>query len=155
MSLKLSTAARNAVCDAVTAKLTAGSFGPYPGAVITVYTGTRPASPDNSPAGGTVGVASFALGNSPGFDPAVGGVAQSNDPSYGPPYEDENSQSGTAVWFRMTNRETALGVALIDGSVGVLGSGADLEFDSIVFNGSIGAPTRSTLTSFFISVYAP
>jgi hypothetical protein len=131
-NLVISTAARQAALDAVTAKINVGGAGS-----LAIYSGTQPASPDTAISTQTLLVScafsatSFGATNS-------SGVATANAIAQGSPVA-----SGTAAWFRIYAGNGTTGV--IDGTVGV--SGADLNLGSTTI--STGVPV--SITSFTLT----
>lgn len=115
LDLKFSAALRAAQQDAITAKMGANS-------VIKIYSGLKPASPDNAV---TNQVLLCTLACSTTFaPPAVGSTLTVNPIEIG--VGTEAAGTGTeATWFRI---ETASGVGHIDGTVGI--SGADMNLNN-------------------------
>lgn len=118
----------NVLRDAIDAGAGAG--------VLNVYSGTRPAGPGSAPAGTLL--ASFTL-NDPVAPDAVGGVSTWNDVA-----PVTIAATGTASWFRVTTSDPT---AVFDGDVGVTGSGADLELDSV----SLTSGRLISLDSFILT----
>lgn len=111
----ISTAARNAAADAVTALLNVGGAGS-----LRIYAGTPPADVNAALSGNTL-LAQLALGAT-AFGAASNGVATAN-----PISNDASADaSGTATFFRLLNNA---GTPVIQGSVGT--SGADLNLDTV------------------------
>jgi len=129
MTIKLSTAARNAEMDAITAQL--GSA-----ALVRIYDGTRPANP------GTAVVAQVKLAEltagSPFAPAASGGVLTANAIT-----QANALATGTASWFRAT---TSGGTAVVDGDVGVGSGDLQLNTTSIVSGGPVQV-TACTITA--------
>ena len=116
MTIGIVTATRNSRVDEInTATNVSG-----PGA-LRVYNGTRPAT------GGTATtlLAEFTMSNPAFVTPAVAGVMTANSIS-----ATTIAASGTATWFRIVD---GAGSSVLDGSVGLVASGADLEFDTVTF----------------------
>ena len=134
MATTISTAARNAACDAITLLLNAGGAG-----VIEIYQGTQPAGPDSG-----IGVSTL-LAEVPlaadAFGDALAGVAT----AAGTPLEDASANAqGTAQWFR---RRPWRGTAVFDGSVGTAAP-ADLILNTTSIE--IDGPVRITSFTFTI-----
>jgi len=131
-NLKYSAALKNAQQNAITSQLGAN-------AVLEIYSGSQPASPDTA-VGAQVLLASLACNAT--FAPgASGGVLTLNSISNGT--GTAGAAGGTtATWFRM---KTSGGTAHIDGTVGI--SGADLNLN----NTSIATGQTVSVTSFTLS----
>lgn len=128
-NVKISTAARNALGDALITAL--GSA-----ATIKIYTGTQPAGP------GTAITSQTLLGTLTGaspFAPATsGGVVTA-----GAIASDTSADAtGTATWYRMA---TSGGTAVWDGNISTAGADLNLNTTSIVSGGPI-AITAMTMT---------
>jgi hypothetical protein len=112
MTIKISTAARNAACDAVVDLLDGGaSFGK-----IRIYDGSQPAGPGTA-IGAQVLLAEFTL-EDPAFGSAATGVATLDAT---PVLTTTGVAAGTATWFRALDSNN---LAVFDGSAGT--SGTDL-----------------------------
>lgn len=110
MTIKISTTARNAACDAIVDLLDAGaSFGK-----IRIYDGTQPAGPGTA-VSTQVLLAEFTL-EDPAFGSAATGVA-TLDAS--PVLSTTGLAASTATWFRALDSNS---VAYIDGSAGTSGT---------------------------------
>jgi hypothetical protein len=130
MALAYSTAARNAMLDAITAAV--GSSG-----LVRIYDGTRPAT------GGTATTLLAELACSATFAPAAsGGVLTANAFTQ----DSSANASGTATWFRVV---TSGGTAVIDGNVGT--SGSDLNLIST----TIAATQPVSVSGFVITEANP
>lgn len=131
-NLKYSAALKNAQQDAITTKL--GS-----NAILSIYNGTQPASPDTAVTSQTLLVS---LTCNATFAPAAsGGVLTLNSIANGTGAV--GAGTGTvATWFRMT---TNGGTAHIDGTVGM--SSADL----ILNNTNIATGQTVSVTSFTLT----
>ena len=90
------------------------------GGHIKFYTGTRPASPDNAPTG--TFLAQKQLVN-PAFQDASGGSSTANAIGSFATWA-----TGTVTWFRIVDRDDN---AIMDGTCGITGSGADIEFNTV------------------------
>lgn len=127
MTLGISTTARNAMMDAITAAI--GASGK-----VRIYSGTQPAT------GGTATTLLAELPLSATAAPAAsGGVltlnAITNDSSA--------DATGTASWFRIL---TSANVAVVDGTVGTSGADLNLNTTSIVSGGPV-AISSFTITA--------
>lgn len=120
MALGFSTTLRTSIATAILNAIDAGAGA----ATIKVYDGTRPAT------GGTVTnlLATFTLAD-PAGSAASGVLTFDFDPDISTTW----SGSGTATWFRI---ETSDPTFVVDGSVGLGGSGADLELSSVNADGA-------------------
>lgn len=119
MALGISTAVRNALADAFTARVDAGAGA----GVLEVRTGGKPASP-NDAATGTL-LASFTLAD-PAYAAAANGVAALDAT---PVLTTTGLAAGTAGWFRVKD---SAGNTVGDGTAGGSGSGADMIWDNPV-----------------------
>lgn len=128
-NLKYSASLKNAQQDAITTKLGAS-------ALLLIYSGTQPASPDTA-IGAQVLLATLTC-NATFAPAAVGGVLTLNSISSGTGTAGAGAGT-TATWFRMT---TSGAVAHIDGTVGT--SGADLNLN----NTNIATGQTVSVTSF-------
>lgn len=127
MALAFSTAARNAMLDAITAQI--GTSGK-----VRIYSGTRPAT------GGTATTQLAELPLSATAAPAAsGGVLTLNAITT----DSSADATGTASWFRVL---TSANVAVIDGDVGTSGSDLNLNTTSIVTGGPV-AISSFTITA--------
>ena len=111
----LTNARRSDAADAVTPHCDGGFFR--------LYTAPMPADADTPLSGQTVlAECGFA---SPAFAPAVNGVATAH------PFTEDASASGTgdAAWFRCVEADGT--TVVYDGTVGLVGSGADLEMNRL------------------------
>jgi hypothetical protein len=132
-NLKYSASLKNAQQDAITTKLGAS-------AVLNIYSGTQPASPDTAI---TSQVLLAALTCNATFAPASsGGVLTLNSISNGT--GTAGAAGGTtATWYRLT---TSGAVAHIDGTVGISGADLNLTNTSIAQNQTVSV-TSFTLTN--------
>ncbi len=133
--MRLAAAYRNAALDAANALLNGGS--------IKVYTGTRPATPETALSGNTL-LGTLTL-NATAFAAASGGGTNINAVTS----DASADATGTATWCSFL---TSGGTRLIDATVGVAGSGADVILDTTtvvagkniaVTGGSISIPLGS------------
>lgn len=115
MTLTLSTAIRNALCDLLADALDAGSGAGY----IEIRSGTRPAGPGTTATGTVLAEVTLA-------DPAFG-AASSGAATLANPASVTAAATGTASWFRAyTSDDTAV----FDGRVTATGGGGDLTLTS-------------------------
>jgi hypothetical protein len=139
MATRISTAARNAMCDALVDLLDGGS-GP---GVIRVYTGAQPAGPGSAPTGTLL--AEFTLSD-PAFGSAAVGVATLD---VTPALTDVGLADGTAGWFRALDSTEAAGSGLgvLDGSVTATGGGGQLELNTVTISTGVDVEiTAGTVT---------
>lgn len=106
MATRLSTASRNAAANAVVDQLDSGG-------TLRIYTGSQPASAEDSPTGDLLAEITLP---SPTFGAASNGVATANSIDPG-----EGEDDGTAGWFRAVDDN---GDTVLDGSCGT--SAADM-----------------------------
>lgn len=118
MALGLATALRNDRADRITNYIQAGAASD--GSLI-IYSGSRPAT--GAPPAGSA-LVTFTL-SAPVAPVAVSGVLTFN--AIAP---ESIAISGGAAWFRIIDISTS---QVIDGDVGLTGSGADMELDSVTF----------------------
>ena len=116
MALTISNGAGNAMVDAIVDRVDGGSPG-----TIKVYTGSKPASPDDA-ATGTL-LATFTLAN-PAF-----GAASTKSATLNTVAAVTAAATGTAGWFRAANSG---GTAQFDGTVGTAAADLNLNTVSIV-----------------------
>lgn len=116
MATRLPTATRNAIVDAVSARVDSGS-GP---GVIEIRTGTQPASA-NSAASGTL-LATVVLA-----DPSFGAGSSGTATLAGVPLTDAADSSGTAGWFRIKDSS---GGTVLDGMCSMSGGGGEMILDN-------------------------
>lgn len=117
MTLRSSVAVRNAACDAAVDLVDAGAAA----GVLKVYTGAQPATPATAATGTLLATLTFS-------DPAFGAASAGTAVAAAISDDLAVDATGTAGWFRIEDSD---GNALFDGSVGLTGSGADLEFDAV------------------------
>lgn len=138
MSLTLAAAAANAACNAIVDLVDGGSPG-----VLRIYSGSRPAGPDTSPAGTLL--AQVTLG-APAFGSAGGGAATLDVTT---PRVTTGLADGTATWWRLLSAVQAAGTGLgiVDGTATAAGGGGDLILAStaVTTGGSIEI-TAGTIT---------
>ena len=114
MTIHLSTTARNATTDAVTALVNANG----PGAVR-IYSGAQPATGDAAVAGTLLATVTMA---NPAFGASSSGTGTATKPAAVNP-----TGTGTAAWFRVVNGS---GVGVFDGSVTATGAGGDMTLSN-------------------------
>lgn len=132
MALKLSTAARNALLDSLTTSL--GN-----GALLRIYTATRPATANTGISGQSL-LAELVLG-SPAAGPASGGVLTLNAITT----DSSADATGTASWFRVVRSDGTTPV--FDGDCVASPSTGDLVLNTT----SIVATGPVSITSFSIT----
>jgi len=115
MALSLSTATRNAACDAVVDRADAGTGA----GTIQIRSGTRPATANDAATGTLLATVTLA---DPAYGAAAAGVATLTDPAAVTGIAD-----GTATWFRMLDSTSA---TVLDGSVTATGGGGDLTLNT-------------------------
>ncbi len=122
MTVRLSTAARNAAADAVVDLIDGGSGA----GVLRVYTGSQPAGPGTSPSGTLLLEVTL---NDPAFDNAASGAAALD---VAPALSGVGVAAGTAGWARLlTSTEAAgTGLGVVDGSVTATGGGGDITLST-------------------------
>lgn len=120
----ISTAARNAACDAIVDLVDVGS----PPGFLKIYDGTPPANASAALSGNTL-LAQLTM-SATAFGSSSSGVATAAT------ITDDSSAdaTGTASFFRITN---AAGTAIIQGSVGTSGCDLNLSSTSIVVGGTV------------------
>ncbi|MFD8117080.1 hypothetical protein [Streptomyces microflavus] len=128
MALRISTALRNALANAVDDAVNAGGS---PGR-IEIRTGSQPATPDTA-ATGTV-LATIILDAT-----AFGGSSSGTITLNGVPKTVAASATGTAGWFRIYANGTA--TAVVDGAVGT--SGAELNLNTTALNNGVNVTVTS------------
>ncbi len=126
----ISTAARNAACDAIVDLVDGGAGA----GTLKIYDGAQPANP------GTAVGAQTLLATLTFSDPAFGAAASGVATASAITSDTDVDASGTAAWFRIADSD---GTALFDGTVGT--AGADINFDSVTFIAG-GTAAISSLT---------
>jgi hypothetical protein len=138
VATRLSTAARNAVADALAALVDAG---PAAG-TIQIRSGAQPATA-NDPATGTL-LATITVAD-PSFAAAVAGVATLDTT---PVLSTTGVAAGTAGWFRVLD---STGATVMDGAITATAGGGELELNtttiSIGLTVQISAGTMTTPAS--------
>lgn len=134
MAIRINTAARNAMVDAVKTLIDGGSGA----AKLRVYTGTQPAGP-GSAATGTL-LLEITL-NDPSFGATATGTATANQ---SPALSSTGLAAGTAGWFRICDSTEAAGTGLgvVDGNVTASGGGGDCTLSTTTI--SIGLTINIT-----------
>lgn len=135
----ISNAASIAACDAVVDLLDGGASA----GKVRIYDGAQPANPDVAVTTQNL-LAELTLSNQAfraAADANPGGRATANAIT-----DDASADAtGTASWFRALDSNN---VAIIDGSVGISGAGADLELNSV----AIEATANVSITSWIVTV---
>jgi len=135
MTLKLSLISRNSIGNVLNDLLDSGSR--LPAAYLEIRTGKIPDFPDISPTGVLLVTINLPIGGFGNFNNATGIV-----PSIKADMAVLND--GTAGYFRLYNRDQ---ITILDGTVGLTNTGADLTFDRIDFiTGGSVAITNFVLT---------
>lgn len=130
MAFRLSTATRNAACDAIVDSIDAGGPG-----LLRVRTSTQPTNVGDAENGTLLGTLTF---SATAFGASSTGVATASSITS----DTSADASGTAGHFRIL---TGASVALMDGTCGQ-GSG-DLSFDnSVIVSGGVIAVSSFTVT---------
>jgi hypothetical protein len=130
--LTLTTAIRNAMCDAIVDTLDAGSGA----GTIAIRSGTRPADPATAVTGTLLATVTCA---DPAFGAASSGAATLTDPS-----SVTAVATGTASWFRAFD---STGAACFDGSVTATGGGGDLTLGTTSITSGLAVDlTGGTIT---------
>lgn len=133
-NFQISTAARNAACNAIVDLLDAGASAP----TIKIYDGSQPAGPGTAITTQTL-LVTFTLDSTAAYGSASSGAA-SLDVS--PAITATAAATGTAAWFRAADSD---GNAVFDGSVGT--SSADLVFNTTsIVSGNTCEITGHTVT---------
>jgi|WetSurMetagenome_2_1015567.scaffolds.fasta_scaffold10605_5 hypothetical protein len=118
MTIRLATATRTSMVSALATYADSGGSA----ALIRLYSGSQPASANSAPSGSLLATITCA---DPAFDSVSAGVATFDTT---PALSTSAAGDGDIGWFRMI---TSDGDTVIDGSVGVSGSGADLIVNSV------------------------
>ena len=138
-NLYFSVQARNDAADRVTARIDSGASAGR----LKVYSGSRPATPDDPPGLGNVLLADLPFARPP-FLAAVGGTAAGKTPL--------PSGVGLAIgigsWFRVTD---SAGAAVFDGAVGTTGTALIVNTVQFV----TGVPVQVTALSFSVPMTCP
>ncbi|MFF8831372.1 hypothetical protein [Streptomyces sp. NPDC015131] len=127
MALRLATAVRNAMADAVTTRVDAGAGA----GTIKIYTGSQPATANDAETGTLL--ATFTLS-----DPSYGAASSGVITLAGTPKTVAAAATGTAGWFRV---EDSTGANVYDGAVGT--SGAELNLNTTALNSGVNVTITS------------
>jgi hypothetical protein len=133
MTIRISTAARNAAANAAVDLLDGGSGA----AKIRIYSGTQPAGPDTA-IGAQVLLAELTCSD-PAFAAAATGVKTLDNT---PVPSTTGLAAGTAAWFRAVD---SANVAVLDGSVTATGGGGDMLLNTTTI--SVGVAVEITAGS--------
>lgn len=127
----ISTAARNAACNALVDLIDAAGTG-----TLTIYDGSQPAGPGTAiTTQNTLATLTF---SATAFGDSANGVATADTITS----DTSVDASGTAAWFRIA---TGAATAIFDGTIGT--SGCDINFDSVTFvAGGTAAISALTIT---------
>lgn len=122
---KISTAARNAACDAIVDLIDGGVGAGY----TEIRTGTPPATPATADSGTLLGTLPF---SDPAFGAAASGVATANSITS----DSSADASGTAGHFRSKDSD---GNVIVQGTAGEAADSTDMTFDdkTIIQEGTI------------------
>ena len=136
MATKISTAARNAACDAIVDLIDVGGTG-----IIEIRTGSQPASANDAASGTLLGTLTF---SATAFGAASSGVATAAS------ITDDSSAdaTGTAGWFRVKD---GAGATIFDGDITTTAVGTG---DMTLNNTSITAGGTISVTSFTFTIPA-
>ena len=129
--LRLSTAARNALANALKTAIDTGAGA---GGTIKIYTGSQPATPQDTATGTLLATLTF---GKPSFGAAATGVITANTIA-----QVNAGASGTAGYARIADCD---GNAIMDVDVGTSGATINLNTTSIVSGGPVSI-TSATLT---------
>jgi len=130
MAIRPSTAARNAMVNAVTALIDADAGA----GTLKIFTGSQPANGDAAETGTLLATVNL---TDPSFGAASSGTANAGDPP-----AVTGVAAGTAGWFRI---EDASGDNVYDGSVTATGGGGDLQLATTTI--SVGVQVDITALS--------
>ena len=135
-NFKISTAARNAACNALVDRIDDGTGA----GTIAIRDGTIPANVDDASAGTLLGTCTF---NATAFGASSAGVGTANAIAS----DTDADASGTAEYFRVYQGAAGDAAADWQGTAGEAGDSPDMEFDNktIVKGGTI-AISSFTLT---------
>lgn len=127
MALGFLEALRNNIMDEVTALVDAGAGA----GLLRIYDGTQPAT------GGTVTtlLAELTLSD-PSFGAAVSAAITANAITG----DTSADNTGTATWFRIVDSNI---VFVLDGTVGLVASGADLELNTVAITAGVAVDISS------------
>jgi hypothetical protein len=123
--LRLSTAARNTLANALKTAIDAGAGA----GTIKIYDGAQPATPQDAPVGGTNHLlATLAFGD-PSFGSADAGVITANAIA-----QVNAVATGTAAWARIADSD---GNTVLDVDVGASGATINMNTTALVINGPV------------------
>jgi len=131
-NLRLATATRNVMMDAVNTRVNVGSGA----ATVKVYSGTQPADANTGLSGNTL-LATFTLD-----DPAYGSSSAGVITLAGVPRATTGVAAGTATWFRMESSDP---FTILDGDVGTSSATLILNTTTISIGVAVSI-TAGTLT---------
>jgi hypothetical protein len=140
MTVRISTAARNAMADGVAALIDGGAGAGR----LRIYTGSQPAGPGTAPSGTLLVEITL---NDPAFGAASTGVATLD---VDPALSGTGVAAGTAGWARyLTSTEAAAtGLGIVDGSVTATGGGGDVTVATTTISVGLTVPvTSATITA--------
>jgi hypothetical protein len=144
MTIRLSTAARNAGVNAITALVDGGSSN----GVLRIYSGSQPAGPGTSPSGTLLLEIDLS-------DPAFAGAASGSAAiDTTPALSTTGLAAGTAGYFRLCDSTEAAGTGLgvVDGSVTATGGGGDVTLSTTTV--SVGLDVEITSLSITLPASA-
>jgi hypothetical protein len=135
VTVRISTAARNAIADAVATLVDGGASA----GKLRIYTGSQPAGPGTAPSGTLLVEITL---NDPAFDAAASGVANLD---VSPALAGTGVAAGTAGWARfLTSTEAAgTGLGVLDGSVSASGGGGDVIIATTTVSIGLNVPVTS------------
>ncbi len=139
MAVRINTAARNALANAIATLVDGGSSAGR----LRVYTGSQPAGPGTAPSGTLLLEVTL---NDPSFGSASSGTITA---AQSPALSGTGAAAGTAGWFRVLDSTEAAGSRLWvrDGSVSAPGGGGDLQLSTTtISNGLAVSITSLTVT---------
>ena len=116
MAIKLALATRNALVNALAARVDAGA-GP---GQVRIYSGAQPATGDDAATGTLLATVNLA---DPSFAAAANGTINATDP-----VAVTGAANGDAGWFRVVD---SAGNAVYDGSVSLSGGGGDMIVNTL------------------------
>lgn len=123
----ITTAARNAACDAVVDLLDAGDSA----AQLRIYSGTAPASANAALSGNTL-LAQLTMS-----DPAYGAASSGVATAAAITSDTSADATGTATFFRQGSVNSGTFTAVLQGEVGTSGSDLNLNSTSITAGGTV------------------
>jgi|SRR5688572_12018934 len=133
MAIRLPTATRNAMADALVDRVDAGAAA----GTLEIRTGSQPASANDAASGTLLATVTLA---DPGFGAASSGAAALAST----PRTATGVASGTAGWFRAKDSD---GNTAFDGSVTATGGGGDLELNTTTISTGVDFEiTSGTIT---------